>query len=86
MALQERAEAVSKSIVSLLGDDLAADKAAEITKIVETALVDAYRDCTERNTKAAIAVCEPDMDKAHKVAAEMRRNTTALVANLSSLR
>ncbi len=86
MPLKESAEEVTNAVVDVLGTDVSPEHAAEIAKIVEAALLAAYRDCTERNTKVAAACCDQDMDQAHKIAEEMRRNTTALIANLSSLR
>ena len=86
MSLGSRAEKATTSIAELLGSDLDPEHAKEIKKIVEAAMIDAYRDCTERNAKAALQVCEPDLDKAHKIAEEMRRANTALIANLSAMR
>lgn len=86
MPLGPRAEKATASITELLGSDLDPEHAEKIKKIVESAMVDAYRDCTERNAKAALEVCEPDLDKAHKIAEEMRRSNAALIANLSSMR
>ncbi len=86
MQIADRAKKVAGDIVSLQGGKPDPAKTREITRIIETAMIDAYRDCTERNAKAALSVCEEDLDKAHKIAEEMRRANTALVANLSSLR
>ena len=86
MPLGERAEKAAATIAELLGSDLDPEHAEQIKKVVEAAMVDAYRDCTERNAQAALQVCEPDLDKAHKIAEEMRRKNAALIANLSSMR
>lgn len=86
MPLRARAEEATGSIVSALGIKVTPEQATEITKIVEAAMIDAYRDCTERNAEAALSVCEEDLDRAHKIAEEMRRANVALIANLTSLR
>ena len=86
MSLKENAEEVTKAVVEVLGTGASPQQSAQIAKIVEAALLNAYRDCTERNTKVAAACCAEDMDRAHKIADEMHRANTALIANLSSLR
>ncbi len=86
MSLRSRAEEVTNAVVELLGTTVAPEKSQAIVKIVEKAMIDSYRDCTERNTHVAVACCQEDTDRAHKIAEEMRRANTALIANLSSLR
>ena len=86
MSLGTRAEMAAAAVVELLGAELSPEQNTEVKKIIETAMIDAYRDCTERNAQAALQVCDPDLDKAHKIADEMRRANTALIANLSSMR
>ena len=77
MTLKSRAEEVSNSVVELLGENVGPEQSEAIAKIVEKALIDSYRDCTERNSNVATACCAEDKDKAHKIAEEMRRANSA---------
>ncbi len=86
MSIRPRAEKAAQAIIGLLGTDASTEQTAAVVKTVEAAMIDAYRDCTERNAKAALSVCEEDLDKAHKIAEEIRRANIALIANLSSMR
>ena len=86
MSIRPRAEKAAQAIIGLLGTDASTEQTAAVVKTVEAAMIDAYRDCTERNAKAALSVCEEDLDKAHKIAEGIRRANIALVANLSSMR
>lgn len=86
MPIRPRAEKAAQAIIGLLGTDATSEQTAAIVKTIEAAMIDAYRDCSERNAKAALSVCEEDLDKAHKIAEEIRRANVALVANLSSMR
>ena len=86
MSIRPRAEKAAQAIIGVLGTDASTEETEAIVKAIEAAMIDAYRDCTERNAKAALSVCEEDLDKAHKIAEAMRRANVALVANLSSMR
>jgi hypothetical protein len=86
MSLKSRAEKVTSAVVDLIDAETDPATAEAIAKIVEKALIDSYRDCTERNTRVAATCCAEDEDKAHKIAEEMRNANTALIANLSALR
>ena len=86
MPIASRANEAASAVIKLLGANPDTMQIKEIAQIIEAAMIDAYRDCTERNTKVAAACCEEDLDKAHKIADEMRRANIALIANLSSLR
>lgn len=85
MSLKNRTEEVTDAVVELLGS-AESEQREEIAKIIEKALINSYRDCTERNTRVATACCEGDRDKAHKISEEMHRANTALIANLSAMR
>jgi hypothetical protein len=84
--LRNRAEEATKSVLENLQAKANPAQAKQVADIIERAMIDAYRDCTERNARVAVKCCEEDMDKAHKIAEEIRRANTALIANLSSLR
>lgn len=86
MSIRPRAEKAAQAILGVLKAEASAEQTAAIVKTIEAAMIDAYRDCTERNANAALAVCEEDLDKAHMIAEEIRRANVALVANLSSMR
>lgn len=86
MSLTSRASKAAGEVAELLGAKVTPEQSKQIARIVEAAMIDAYRDCTEQNTKVAAACCAEDLDRAHKIAEEMRRANVALIANLSSMR
>ena len=84
--LANRAEEAAKSVLDAVGVSPTPDQAERIAKIIEQAMVDAYRDSAESCAKVAQQCCSPDKDLAHKIAEEIERSNTALIANLSSMR
>ncbi len=85
-SLRERADEVTQKVQEILG--VSADShPKEVADAVEKAIIAALLEERERcATVAYEQCCEEDMDKAHKVADEVRRLRTALVANLTSMR
>ena len=81
-----RAEEAAKSVFEAVGVNPTPDQSEQIAKIIEAAMIDAYRDSAERCATVAKACCSPDRDLAHKVADEIKRSNTALIANLSGMR
>ena len=85
-SLRDRAEETASRIQGIFGAD-SSEHPKEIADAVEKAIIEALLE--ERERCAAVAfdhVCQEDRDKAHKVAEEVRRIRTALVANLTSMR
>lgn len=84
--LAERAKTATRSIFDAMGVNPTPDQSEQITAIVEQAMIDAYRHSAQSCVKVAQECCSPDLDLAHKIADEIKRANTALIANLSSLR
>lgn len=86
MNFRKRAERAAGEIGSLLGASPDAAQAKAMADAIEKAIIEAVLAESERCVKVAHTCCSPDLDKAHKIAEEIKRTHTALVANLSSLR
>jgi hypothetical protein len=86
MTFQSRAKQATKDVLGAIQFSGSPAQAEEVTRIIEKAMIDSYRDCTERCVHMAMDCCSEDRDLAHKIADEIRRANTVLIANLSSLR
>lgn len=84
MSLHELADDTARHVLEKLGHGT--DRLAEVSQIIETALEQSIRSTNERCIEAVNICCSADQDLAHKIAEELRRKETALIANLSSLR
>ncbi len=84
MAIQQLASGATKEILAAIGGG--DDKSAEISRIVEKALVSAIRETQSKCLDAVTVCCSPDNDLAHKISSELKRQQSALIANLSSMR
>ncbi len=84
--LAHRADEATRSVFEAMGVSPTPDQTKQITKIIEQAMIDAYRDSAESCIKAAQARCSPDLDLAIKIADEIISVNTVLIANLSSMR
>ena len=69
----------------LLGVQPSSEHSGLAVKLIEQAIIDAYRESAKHCTKVASQSLGPDSDLAHKLADELRRENLLLVANLSSL-
>ena len=84
-SLRERAEAATKEVQEILG--VTADThPKEIADALEQTIINALLEERQRCADVAFKCCSEDMDKAHKIAKEINRGNTALIANLSSMR
>ena len=86
MDFATRAEQATKDVLGAIQFSGSEVQAKRVAKIIERAMIDGYRDCTEMCVEAAGECCDEDKDMAHKIADEIRRANTALIANLSSMR
>ena len=86
MTFQSRAKQATKDVLGAIQFSGSPTQAEQVTRIIEQAMIESYRDCTERCVHTAMDCCSEDRDLAHKIADELRRSNTALIANLSSLR
>lgn len=86
MSFREQADKAARDIAAAFGVTPTPEQAKAAADTIERAIIDSYRDGTEHSAKVAMACCAEDRDLAHKVADEIDRASTALIANLSSLR
>ncbi len=84
-SLRERADEATTKIQDILG--VTADEhPKEISDAIERTIINALLEERERCATVAFECCNEDEDQAHKIAREIRRVKTALIANLSSMR
>jgi len=83
-SLRDRAETATREVQEILGGDTAHPK--EIANAIERAITMALLEERKRCADVASQCYGEDKDKAHKVAEEVNRVNTALIANLSALR
>ncbi len=86
MQFRERAQAAAKNLYGILQTAPSAELEAQVVKVIEQTMIDTLLEEGERCAKVAMDCCSADRDLAHKVADEIRRANTALIANLSSMR
>ena len=84
-SLRERAEQATHEVQNILGVS-AEDHPKEVADAIEQTIINALLEERHRCADVALKCCEEDQDKAHKIADEIRRVNTALMANLSSMR
>ena len=84
-SLRERAEEATQQVQTILGVS-AEEHSQEVADAIEKTIINALLEERHRCADVAFQCCEEDKDKAHKVAEEIRRVNTALMANLSSMR
>jgi len=85
-SLRDRADETTRKVQEILG--VTSDEhPKEISDAIEQTIINALLEERERcATVAYDECCDEDIDRADKVANEIRRIRTALIANLSSLR
>lgn len=86
MDLRIRAEIAVKDACEAIAADLNEDEMRKVTEVIERAIVDAVIAAARESRSAAMDCCSADRDMAHKLAEEIERVNTALIANLSAFR
>ena len=86
MNFRERAERAAEAVCEMLHVEASEDLQKRVTDVIERAVIDAVVEDGERCTEVVMDCCSADRDLAHKIADEIRRAHTVLVANLSSMR
>ena len=86
MNISENAQSTTKAVCALLGVQPDENQAKEVARIIERSIISAVLGEAERYTHVVMSCCSADLDMAHKLAAEIRASTNALVTNLSSMR
>lgn len=84
MSIPGLTDEVTAEILKIFGNK--AGKSAEVSPIVEKALIAAMQDARERCIDVVHGCCSEDQDLAHKIAREIEQKEIALIANLSSMR
>lgn len=86
MDLKTRAQLAVDQACDALSATLSEEERKKVVAIIEGAMRDAVKAAAAESRKAASACCEADRDMAHKIAAEIERAQTALIANLQAMR
>lgn len=86
MDSRKHARSAAKTVCTMLHATPSDELEKQITEVIEHAVIEAVREDGARCAKVAMDCCSADRDLAHKVADEIRRANTALIANLSSMR
>ncbi len=86
MSFREQADKAAHAVAEAYGTKATPEQAKAAADVIERAIIESYQDAAGRCARVASACCAQDRDLAHKVADEIRRANTALIANLSSLR
>ena len=85
MNIRESAQETADALFKLLSVQPSSEHSGIAVKLVEQAIIEAYRESAKHCTKVASQSLGPDSDLAHKLADELRRANILLIANLSSL-
>jgi len=89
LKIAKRVDDATHAILTTLGASgasLSDDQAAEVRRVVEQTLVHTVLDHSERCTSVVAQCCSPDLDTAHKISEELKKQNDVLIANLSALR
>lgn len=86
MNLKERSEKAVQDACKALGTEITEEQSDIVAKVIEAAMADAIRETAAKSGEAARICCSHDQDMAHKIAEEIKRSQTSLIANLDSLR
>ena len=84
-SLRGRAEAATKEVREILGGT-ADSHPKEIAEAIERAITNALLEERRRCADVASKCCEGDPKQGDRIAEEINRINTALIANLSSMR
>ena len=86
MTFRDQAETTTEAVVQALGATPSAEQRKTVAGLIEQSIIDSYQDAAERCATVAMDCCSEDRDMAYKIAKEIKRQNTALIANLSALR
>ncbi len=86
MDYKARARTVATAVCQALGVDPSRKTYDKVADVIECALMDAVVEDLEHCADVAVKCGSADRDLAYKIASEIRRKQTALIANLSSMR
>lgn len=86
MNISENANSTASAVCALLGVEADEERLRQVSRLIERSIINAILNQAERYTHVVMNCCSPDLDLAHKLAAEIRSSNQALVANLASMR
>ena len=86
MSFREQADKAAHAVAEAYGAAPTPEQARAAADVIERAIIESYRDAAAHCAEVASKCCAGDRDMAHKVADQIERANTALIANLSSLR
>ena len=82
--LRERAELTAQEVFNILGISNV-DRPKEVADAIEQSIIKALIAERQRCANVALECCPEDMDKAHKIAEEIRHVRSVLITNLSNM-
>lgn len=86
MELRDRAESAARSIYEILEAAPTEDQTKRVVAALERTAIEIVLEERKRFETVARECCSPDLDMAHKIAEQVRRDDAVLIANLSALR
>ncbi len=85
MSFREQADKAAQAVAGVFGAAPTPEQAKAAADVIERAINDSYRDAAAHCAEVASKCCAEDQVLANKVAEQIERANTALIANLSSL-
>ena len=86
MSFREQADKAAHAVAEAYGTKTTPEQAKAVADVIERAIIESYRDAAAHCAEVASKCCAEDRALANKVAEQIERANTALIANLSSLR
>ncbi len=86
MTIRSNAEKAASEVLASLVASPSDDQTKQTVQTIERAIIEAILEEQERFVRVASICCDPDTDKAHKIAEEVALHKEALIANLSGMR
>lgn len=86
MSLKRLADNAVDRINKSIEQSLSETELETVSKIIQSALIEAVNESTKSCSNAAVVRCGPEADLAHKIAEDVERARYALLANLTSMR
>lgn len=86
MTFRENAEATAQGVVELLGTEPPLEVMAKIADVIEKTMIDVALEARNSCADVALNQSGAEKDLAHQIADKIRRESSVLITNLSSLR
>ena len=86
MSLKTLVDNAVKEIGKAVSTPLTESETANISRIIEKAMIEAVRHSSKSYTTAVVVCCGPEADLAHKIREEMDRAQHVLITNLMAMR